>query len=196
MTCPKDRFCAEFFYPYPESTGYTPEEDFRRFTKNFMKASISGKVLDIGCGTGTLLSPEFGIAANIQSYTGVEYRQETLELVRKTYPEFAFLPEIPSSGEYDSIVMLGTCKFNINRNFSANKVLFADRLQRAWKLIKSGSLIFSVNKDVEVGDYDDPLLVKYSRNELETLIDALPGVRTSQIVPDYVLGEYYVICRK
>ena len=170
MISHKSRTGLDFFYPYPESTGYTQEQDVARF--RLLAPQIKGSVLDIGCGVSSLLAPTYGIAYNIRSYTGVDIRPDTLELAARTYPDHLYMNQLPRGIKYDTVLLLGVNMFNINRDTAGNKRRFAELLQTAAGLT-GGRMIFSVCKEPPAGTYDDPSIIKYSYNELEQLCKQL-----------------------
>jgi len=73
----------------------------RRKRINVVLPYIKGKVLDFGCGTGSLaefMSPD--------DYIGVDIDEDSLQIARAKYPNFRFEKEIPLNRQYDTIILL------------------------------------------------------------------------------------------
>lgn len=62
---------------------------------------IRGRVLDCGCGVGTLSE-----MCRPDSYLGVDVDEWSIDVARKTHPRFRFDTDLPETGEFDTIVAL------------------------------------------------------------------------------------------
>jgi 2-polyprenyl-3-methyl-5-hydroxy-6-metoxy-1,4-benzoquinol methylase len=62
---------------------------------------IRGRVLDYGCGIGTLSE-----MCRPETYLGVDVDEWSIDVARKAYPRFRFDTDLPETGKFDTIVAL------------------------------------------------------------------------------------------
>jgi SAM-dependent methyltransferase len=74
----------------------------RRQRLNAVKPYLSGRILDVGCGSGAL-----SMLVPADRYLGVERDEASLQQARLKFPNHQFVSKIPESSEkFDSIVSL------------------------------------------------------------------------------------------
>lgn len=71
--------------------------------KRFAAAApfVRGRVLDVGCGVGALLS-----VISAEAYVGVDRDEAALEIARAGNPAHVFTSSLPESGSFDTLVAL------------------------------------------------------------------------------------------
>lgn len=74
----------------------------RRKRFNAARRYVKGRVLDVGCGSGS-----FARFVDCESYVGVDVDQPSLDVARQTLQKYCFLSEFPPHLEkFDSVVSL------------------------------------------------------------------------------------------
>ena len=60
---------------------------------------LSGRILDIGCGNGSLAA-----YATPENYVGVDHDKEAVAAARALFPEHIFISTLPKTGVFDTVV--------------------------------------------------------------------------------------------
>ncbi|MDI6728693.1 MAG: methyltransferase domain-containing protein [Thermodesulfovibrionales bacterium] len=91
---------------------------------------VKGKVLDYGCGAGTLIA-----SLGMHSYFGVDIDEESLRVARRNYPLAQFAANYPENEIFDTIVLLAVIEH------IAEPESFLIRIQRV--LEPNGSIVIT-----------------------------------------------------
>jgi hypothetical protein len=175
----------KYFYPNPESTGYTDHQYKNRF--DILTSLEFSSVLDVGSGSCNLLKWLEVNKAGI-TYEAMDIREEALALCQcKTHTK---LPK----KKFDLVCLYGTITYNIDEDKAKNKQLLFDLLVNCEKISKKW-LIFTTMKEEALIGLGKLQFVGYTREQLEELVSSV-GLTVDTVHTQVDLNEYIVICNK
>lgn len=150
----------KYFYPKPESTGYSEELSDKRFSvlKNLKFKSI----LDVGSGCCNLNKWLFKNRIECK-YDAVDIREDALALC-----DCDKYLKIPKRKKYDTVCLFGTVTYNIDQDIAKNKNILDNLLDEAFISARK-YMVFSVLKDEKLFGLSKLQLVGYEKREIESI---------------------------